>query len=295
MLGNLLALLCAISWSLSIILLKISGARVHPLALNLVKNAVGLLLLYGTAVAVEGQLHWPSDPKDTAWLLLSGFLGIGLADGLVLRAMQFLHASQIAILECLFAPFVILLSVLLLGERPTPVMWVGGALIVAALFCISSPNEEENEDNQALPGRGLGIFLMCVGLLLIAYGIIVVKPVFDRVPLFSLVTIRMMAGVFGSALVMGFVKHPAQKLRAVGALPQKGLLFAACFFSSYISIVLWVAGYKYLQATVAALLNQTSTIFTMLFAVLFLGEVMTRLKVLALGLALAGVILLVSV
>lgn len=292
MLGNLLALLCAISWSLSIILLKISGAQIHPLALNLVKNAVGLLLLYGTAVAVEGQLHWPDNPSDTAWLLLSGFLGIGLADGLVLRAMQFLHASQIAILECLFAPFVILLSVLLLDERPTTVMWVGGALIVGALFCISPPRGEK--ESQALPGRGLGIFLMCVGLLLIAYGIIVVKPVFDRVPLFSLVTIRMMAGVVGSALVMAFVKNPRQKLNILRNSPHKGVLFAACFFSSYVSIVLWVAGYKYLQATVAALLNQTSTIFTMVFAVIFLGERFTRLKVVALGLALAGVIVLLN-
>jgi drug/metabolite transporter (DMT)-like permease len=291
MLGNTLAILCAVSWSLSVILLKMSGAQIHPLALNLIKNVVGLVFLGLSAWIFEGTLHWPERFSDTKWLLLSGFLGIGLADGLILKAMQHLRASHVAILECLFAPFVIILSVFRLQERPTPLMLIGGALIIGALFCVSHP-EEDRDKGPGMSQRTQGIILMAIGLFLIAYGIVIVKPLFDTVPLFSLVTIRMLAGVLGSVLFYGFLQDRRVKLVAFLRAPNKSVLFAACFLSSYLSILLWVAGYKYLQATVAALLNQTSTVFTVIFAVIFLKEKFTRAKLIATGLAMSGVALI---
>ncbi|MCX6129327.1 MAG: DMT family transporter [Proteobacteria bacterium] len=119
--GNLLAILCAMVWSLAVILMKKSGARIHPLALNLGKNIFGLVLLLASCFIVDGHLHI-ADAKTMGLLLLSGFLGIGVADGLILRAMQHLHASHVAILECLFAPYVIGLSMLFLNEHPSPMM-----------------------------------------------------------------------------------------------------------------------------------------------------------------------------
>src|SRR5690349_18329107 len=100
--GIVIALLCAITWSVAVILLKFSGAKMHPLALNLVKSLAGLPLLFLTTLAFEGRIHWPSAWQDTLLLLISGAIGIGVADGIVLRSMRYLRASHIAILECLF-------------------------------------------------------------------------------------------------------------------------------------------------------------------------------------------------
>jgi drug/metabolite transporter (DMT)-like permease len=292
MLGNTLALLCALVWSLAVICLKISGTRLHPLIFNLFKNGVGLVLLALSAWIIEGHVHWPSDKGDLFWILLIGFLGIGVADGLVLRAMKSLKASHIAVLECLFAPFVILLSMVLLDERPTLTMLVGGAMIIGALFCIPPSGEDDADTSISVKERSRGILLMSLGLFLIAYGIIIIKPLFDSVPLFSLVTLRMLAGFIGSLLFVATVKHKRTHIRDLLQTPRKGLLFWAAFLSSYLSIILWVAGYKYLQATVAALLNQTSTLFTVLFAILFLKERLSRRKILAICLSVAGVILI---
>jgi drug/metabolite transporter (DMT)-like permease len=289
MLGNLLAIACAVVWSLSIILLKKSGARIHPLALNLGKNVIGLVLLLLTAFIMEGGVQIPP-PRETAILLLSGFLGIGVADGFVLRAMQHLHASHVGIIECLFAPFVIILSVLFLGEKPTLSMLIGGALIVASMLFVNPP--PSTDANQAPVGKGRGILLMSFGLFLIALGIILIKPLFDSTTLISMVTIRMVAGVVGSALIFGAIGERRARFREFFTAPHKLALISACFFSAYLSIILWVAGYKYLQASVAALLNQTSTIFTLIFAILFLQEKLTRSKVIAICLAMSGAALI---
>jgi drug/metabolite transporter (DMT)-like permease len=50
----------------------------------------------------------------------------------------------------------------------------------------------------------------------------------------------------------------------------------------------WLAGFKYARAAIAAPLNQTSTMFVVLLAALFLGEPLTKVKLLAVALAFSG-------
>lgn len=293
MFGNAIALFCAITWSFAVILLKFSGARMEPFALNLVKSLVGLPLIIATAYLFEGNLHFPSG-QDTLLLLTSGAIGIGIADGIVLRAMRFLGASHIAILECLFSPFVILLSVVWFDERPTFIMILGGLFILASLLFLTPDVEEEDSKRIAVTRKDLtqGVILMTLGMATMACGIVMVKPLFHSVPLISLVSVRMIGGTVAAAFMFLKDGNRRTRLSEVIRTPHKLQLFGACFFSSYLSIILWIAGYKYLQATVAALLNQTSTVFTVLLAVIFLKEKITRGKILATISAIIGVILL---
>jgi drug/metabolite transporter (DMT)-like permease len=59
-------------------------------------------------------------------------------------------------------------------------------------------------------------------------------------------------------------------------------------FGSYLSLMAWLAGFKYSQAGVAALLNQTSTVLIVLLAAVFLKERLTRVKLVAVALAFTG-------
>ncbi|HQL55303.1 MAG TPA: EamA family transporter, partial [Phycisphaerae bacterium] len=91
-LGQACALLTAIVWGYALVLFKLSGEHIPPLALNLFKSAVGLTLLVLTII---GLTIW--DPASLApvraqpvgglcLLLLSGAIGIALADTLFFRA-----------------------------------------------------------------------------------------------------------------------------------------------------------------------------------------------------------------
>jgi drug/metabolite transporter (DMT)-like permease len=62
----------------------------------------------------------------------------------------------------------------------------------------------------------------------------------------------------------------------------------AAISGSYFSLLMWIGAFKYAPAGIAALLNQTSTVFIVLLAVLVLGEPMTMRLALALLLACAG-------
>ncbi|MBN2359509.1 MAG: EamA family transporter, partial [Deltaproteobacteria bacterium] len=62
---------------------------------------------------------------------------------------------------------------------------------------------------------------------------------------------------------------------------------------AYFALVLWILGFKYAAASVAGVINQTSTILVLLLATVFLGEPLTRRKVIAIGMGFAGAVLVI--
>ena len=52
---------------------------------------------------------------------------------------------------------------------------------------------------------------------------------------------------------------------------------------------IWLAGYKYTEASIAGVLNQTSTLFTVLLAAVFLKEPLNLWKAVGAVLAFGGV------
>jgi drug/metabolite transporter (DMT)-like permease len=65
----------------------------------------------------------------------------------------------------------------------------------------------------------------------------------------------------------------------------------AAVLGTYLSILLWLGGMKYTQASVASALNQLSLVFIFLLAVIFLGEKPAPLKILAVALAAGGAVM----
>src|SRR5262245_9432851 len=127
--GEFLALFTALLHAIGIILYKRSVAFVTPLALNLFKNTVALILFVCTAVFLNTtQVYIP--PKDLALMLISGAIGIGISDTLLFMTLSRLGASRTALVDCLYSPFVIILSFLLWRETLAPFAFLGGALIL---------------------------------------------------------------------------------------------------------------------------------------------------------------------
>lgn len=281
--GIFLAISCAFLWSVSLILLKIAGDHIHPIILNLGKNVLGLILLVPTAFIVEGALP---DISFNSYLMLfmSGFFGIGIADALVLKSLESLAASKVAILECLYTPFVTILAFTFLGETLNINHGVGGVLILSALL-LTIPRSAEGERSS-----WFGIMYMAAGLFTMAVGIILIKPLFATIPLFWIIALRMAAGVVSSILILKVLRNPWQHMRSLLMTQKKAIVVMGFILSSYVSISLWVAGYKYLPASVASVLNQTSTIFTVILASIILREPFEKKKVIAAMLATLGVI-----
>jgi transporter family protein len=81
-----------------------------------------------------GQLHG----KAIASIVLTGVCG-GLSWIFAFRAIQLADVSKVAPIDKLSMPLGILLAVLFLRERPTPINWLGIALITGGAYLATLP------------------------------------------------------------------------------------------------------------------------------------------------------------
>jgi len=282
--GEILSLASAVVWALSVVLFRIAGERVHPLAMNLFKNWLAFGLLAVTVAIGGGGI--PDLPlKTTGIFVLSGILGIALSDWLFFTALVKLGAELTAIVDCAYSPFVIILSFLFLGERMKGLQIAGALLIVGAVLLITQKKSDEKiSRHNLLAGIGIGVFSM----FLTAGGIVLAKPFLPGVPVVWATFIRMAGGAVAGTILWG--AHPRRKelIRPLRPGPEYKILVPAAFLSAYLSVLIWTAGMKYTQASVASALNQTNTIFIFLLAAVILKEKITPLKLAAVVLAIAG-------
>jgi drug/metabolite transporter (DMT)-like permease len=285
--GELTALLTALLWALGVILFKKSVAVIPPFAVSVFKNTVAFALLLATVFAL-GQTHTLSIPSNHLLLIAaSGVIGIGISDTLFLMMLHRLGASRTALIDCLYSPFVILFSFALLGETLPVTALLGGVLIIGSVFLCSQSNFGGSiSRRQFWIGCGLGVMSMAT----VACAIVLVQPLLNSYPLIWLSTIRMGGGIAVLLLLLPF--HPDGRSAFDVFRRQRGRtwMFWGTFFGSYLSLVFWLAGFKYSQAGVVALLNQTSTVLIVIFAALFLKEPMTRLKLVAVTMAFFGAV-----
>jgi drug/metabolite transporter (DMT)-like permease len=290
--GEFYALLCAVLWGSSVVLFKHAGNSMSANSLNLIKNCIGTVLLIPTALLVEG-FELPS-LSTTDWLLVAGtgFFGIAVADSWYLQALRHLGAGRTAIVGSLYSPFVVILSIVILGEKLDWWKWSGFVLVITGVFTVVYQRHYQTVDREDLTK---GLSLAASSVLLTALGVVLMKPVLDNAGFFWIISLRLLAGTVGLILYLlvrdqlfstiSIVRHGDHKWKTI---------ITASVVGTYLAMIFWLAGFKYADASVASVLNETSNIFIVLMAWLFLKEDLGVRKVIGMAIAFSGVIIFVS-
>lgn len=284
-LGESLALVTAVVWALAVILFKRSGESVHPIALNLFKNVLAAVLMVPTLYLVGETLWRPVGANDYLILLLSGVLGIGLADTFFFMSLNILGAGLSAIVDCLYSPFVIALSIIFLHESLSLLQVAGVLLIVSAVLGVTSGKWVVD-----IPRKDLlrGTFWAALALLLMAAGIVMAKPVLERSPLSWAMGWRLVGGIFALLIILLLRRDRRAVMATLWGTRHWGYVIGGSWLGAYAAMFLWLAGMKYTQASTAAALNQTSNIFVFIFAALLLREPITLARSIGIALGVAG-------
>ncbi len=291
--GSAFALACAFFWAIAVILFKKAGKSFSPIALNIYKSFVAMVLV-GLTLLVMGIPFFP-DVRPRVWwrLVLSGLSGITLADIFFFVALNRMGAGMVAVVECLYLPGVLGFSYILLGERMDVSGIIGSGLVLCAILVGAVPLKGSETGTKS---NGKDIWGLCAGILsmiLMALGIVIAKDVLDQANVFWATFIRLAAGVLG--LIPILLCHP-ERMRFFQELKfSKAWInaFPATVTGNYIALLLWVAGMKYTTASRAGVLNQMSTIFLFILATVWLKEKMTAQRLTAILLAVAGAYLVI--
>jgi drug/metabolite transporter (DMT)-like permease len=284
--GEACSIGAALSWAGGVIVYKRLGETLPPLSLNLVKNLIVLAMVAPTVLLVHGP-ELPALPAYAVLLAIgSGVLGIAVADTLYFNALNTLGAGRMGVVGNFYSPFVIVMSFVLLGERLNALQMLGFVLVSGGVFIVSSHDPERRLAPAALrKGALLGVG----AVFLMASAIVMIKRVLEGAPLFWIVLLRL-AGAVAGMLAIFALRREAPALGTRAAAPLRWpLLVLAAFLGQYVSMVLWMAGYKYTTASVAAVLNETASVFIVLLAALFLHEALDARRIAGVACTLSGV------
>lgn len=306
--GEFYSLACALAWAIAVILFKKSGESLPPVGLNLFKNVVGLLLMAVTVLAVSGSAPPELPATVVALALFSGLLGIGAGDTLYFRALNVIGASRMGIAQTLYSPFVIVLSSLFLAERLGLWQLLGVVLVLVGITLVnyavpSTSAGDKNSSSRTPASRDVvvdarairrGVIHAAASVFLMALGVVIAKPLLERYDFLWIVGLRIAGGTLGLLLLVALRGQTAKVWDSFRTVRHWPHIIAGSIMGTYISMLLWLAGYKYTSASVASVLNEMAAVFILILAAIFLHDRLKRAQLAGAALAISGVLLVVT-
>ena len=294
LLGEILSLGSAITWGISVSLFKIIGNSVSPYILNPLKNTIGTILFVLTTLLISDISAVNALSTNEALILaLSGIIGITIADVLFLISLNILGTSRSAIINTIYSPMVIMLAYFILDESLTFADIVGGLLILLSILYLSFNQEKSNISNL---NKGLIIGILAYSLM--ALGIIIVKPILNR---FSnsiemqlwIIIFRLIPGTLLSYITMKFMMKKKEIILQLSNKKIWPIILLGSFLGTYVGFAMWVIGMAKTSASIASILNQTSTIFIAFFGWLILKETFSRKMMICFFISIIGAFIII--
>ena len=288
--GKLCALLAAVAWAIGVPLLRRGARDIHPIVSCLIRNITGglflCLLVVLFRVDVAGAFAEVSLSRHL-YFIASGLLGIAAADTFFFVGANRLQIGIIGLTQTVYSPLVVLLSAVVLHERLTPLQLAGGMLVITSTVLMKVSMIGGGESRAET--KGLVFMILCV--LANVAAVLLIKAAIQDFPLFLLLAYRMAVGV--TPLLVWLLASRRTELRAeLFNLSVWRGLFPGALVGSVLSTSLWVTGFAYTKASLAALLNESSSLFLLLIGWIVYRESMNMSKVASATLATAGLCLL---
>ena len=289
--GEFFSLAAAVVWGCAVIFLKKSGETVSPFDLNLFRVGISSPLLVLVVIAARQPL-WPAVPiGDYLILFASGIIGIAISDTLFHLSLNRIGAGIAAIVDSLYSPFVVLIAFLMLGERLGARQFAGMALVLTGVLVAARHDPPKGVTRRQIAvGIVVGVFAMAT----VAFGIVIAKPVLSRSPVLWATAMRQIGAL--AVMLPAAVVSPRRRATFSTFRPSARWKYSVpgTLLGSFLALICWIAGMKYTMAGAAAILNQTSTIYVLLLAAIFLKEPLTRRKVIASVVARAGIVIITA-
>ncbi|MDB5990395.1 MAG: multidrug transporter [Herbaspirillum sp.] len=273
--------LAVLIWGANTVVNKLAANVIDPAAISFYRwllAGVLLGLFFAKPVWRQRRQIWPFVPK----LFVLGMLGMVLYQCLAYIAAQTTTATNMGIVVSLVPLLAVGLSVLLLGEAATVGGVVGGVLSLLGLIYLLSHGQPA-----ALLSHGpvLGDCLMLVASLAYASYSVLLKR--WAIPLVNWHSLVVQIWTVIPVLFVYYLSQSAPPLTMAG-LP---LVLYAGIPASVIAPFLWMLGISKLGPGRTTALMNLLPVFTVLIAVLFLGETLQTYHVIGGGVTLLGVVL----
>ncbi|MEE2734324.1 MAG: DMT family transporter [Verrucomicrobiota bacterium] len=285
--GEIFAVLAALVWSFCVILMRVAGFQVPPVALTVFKGGTATIF-FVIAIPLVGESFFPSlSACNYLRLTVSAILGITIADTLYAAALNRLGASLQALAGVMYSPSMVAVGFLLFGEMLGRWELLGGVLVVSGVAVGMRKTEDVHSERDLV----VGIIMAVSSHLIMAFGILMVRDVIREHSVVWLSAYRFLVATV-VLIAVASIRLPIREV-FLGFRRRDiwKIMIPMSFLGPFMGTMFWTAGFKHTTAGRAAIYNQFSTVFIIILAVFFLRERLTKRKILGVLLAVCGAIL----
>jgi DME family drug/metabolite transporter len=285
-LGALCALGSAVAWALTSLLVRSLTPRFGTVTINATRTTVCALLIAAWMAAGDGFGGLAAVSRQSLLLLLVSIVAaIAIGDTVFFESTRMLGLGRAMTLSMSYPLIAAVLAALLLDERITAQIAIGGLLTLGGLVLVVATRQDE----AAAPRSWRGI--AAAGTAAVAWGVSVVAL---RVPLAEidaliaqLVRLPLAAAVLW-AMPWSWRDAPALVRGGRDVALRLGVLSVLTAVSS----VMYVVSIKHAGVAVATVLSSTAPLFAVPLGVVFLGERLPPIALVGASVAVVGVVVL---
>jgi len=284
--GMLCALGSAMSWSVTSLMVSALTPGIGSFTINAARTTLTAAIVIGWMLLAGGlDTVLTLSMGSLALLAVSIVLAIPIGDTIFFESAQRLGLGRAMTISMSYPVVAASLAALLLGERLSGPIVVGGLLTLAGLGLIVMARVEP--PGEPRPWRGVVEALLAA----LAWGVSVVAL---RVPLDEIDPVSAQAIRLPVGAVMLWVTPWA--LRGVPALLRGGwplfVRLLALAALTAVSSVMYGASVKYAGVAVASVLSSTAPLFAVPLGIVFLNERLPALALLGAVVTVAGIVVL---
>lgn len=291
--GAAAALLSAILWAATNLLLRRQVLKIGGATANAWRNTFAMLCFVGVFLALRRPSDLLTIPAGTLGvLLLSVLLSMVIGDILQFTAIRRLGIALAMPIASCYPLLTMVIATLFLGETVRPRAVGGALLVIAGVILVALPRRalEAEATRQAFTSNHwIGVGLALASALCAAGATTLTRVAVVDIDLIAANMIRLPFSAAVCALIsVAERRQPPWRIERARFLP----LFLAGLISMGSGIT-YLNAIKLAGAAKTATLNASAPIFGLLGAVLFLGERPTRRNIVGTLVAFVGVILVV--
>jgi len=286
--GVFAALGTALCWAIAARLFKGTGNAFSPLTMNFWKGLISIAILAAVIAVVQPSAY---ETNAVLWLLLSGFIGIGIGDTCFFKALKSIGDSQAVLVAETLAPlFTALFAMAFIGEWITWQQWVGIAVVLLSVDMVIKARKRNTTHVFATSGYMYGVgAALCQ-----AIGAVVSRDILGSgdIDAASAAFLRLVGGM---VFVVPLIVITRTKWMPVLATNQRvwPAFVLATLLGTTAAIYLQMFAFAYAKAAVVQTLIATSALMSLGVAWV-MGEKATKATLIWSVIALVGVGILVS-
>lgn len=289
--GELAALLTAIFWTVTALAFESASIRVGSLSVNILRLFTGFFFLSmytlisrGLLLPVDANLH------NWYWLFLSGLVGFVFGDLFLFKSYTMIGSRFAMLIMTLVPPITALLGWIILGERLSPMNFLGMTLTFSGIaMAIFSRQKRTIKFTFKVAPKGLlfafgGAVGQATGLVLSKFGM-------DGYDPFAATQIRILAGIAGFTILVTWLKRWKKVYRSVFNLRAMSGVTIGSFFGPFLGVSFSLLAVKYTQTGIASTIMAIVPVLIIPPAVLFYRQKVTLLEVIGAFISVFGVAL----